>query len=311
MKLRSIATILTAFIVIPIVPAHAQFGGLIKKAKSVVTGDTATAKTDPPTSATATDLAVTSERLDAMLKGLTAQIPLYQQLAAERKRGKQLTDQRVQLQDANQMAISTYQARNNDWGTCFDAAVREAGQAHAGEMASKQMAMASDPQKMMTQMQEQQAANQKYAALLAAGDTAGANAVMAGMFKRMGIDLHADTVAAERKCGARPAKPAVLVQIEDLQKQEQAAEENQRALEKRAGEVGAGAAGISVQEFGLAREVQVLRMTRWLNSCRGGGGCGDRSLTPAENALFQQRRADVEKIVATEQQLEQILNAQT
>src|SRR5256885_850959 len=71
------ATLLAALVVAPTATAHAQFGGLIKKAKQTITRDTTTPKPDPvktdrasavpvvPGSAI-TDAPVTSDRLDAM-----------------------------------------------------------------------------------------------------------------------------------------------------------------------------------------------------------------------------------------------------
>lgn len=301
--------LLAAMVVVPGAAANAQFGGLIKKAKQTITHDTTpTVKTDHASAVPVTNVApVTSERLDAMLKGFTAQIPIYQQRATQVKLVKQLGDRRVALLDANKGAIESYQTRNNNWTSCMHVALQDAQQGHAGEIQAKTMQMMSDPSKAAAFVQDQQAAMQKSMALRNKGDTAGADAVMGDMMKKMGIDMHADTVVAERKCGAQPAKLGVMAQVDDLLKQEKAAEEQQRALERRAAEVGATAAGMSVQEFGLSRELQLRRLSSWLNSCHA-GACGDRSITPAENALFQQRRADVEKILATQQQLDKLWN---
>jgi hypothetical protein len=304
-RLRSII-LLAALVVAPGAKANAQFGGLIKKAKQAITKDTTTAKPDPVKTDRASAVPVsnvapvTSDRLDAMLKGFTAQIPILQQRATQVRLIKQLSDRRVALLDANDAVIKSYDARDNDWESCMHVAVDNAQKSHAGEIASKQMAIMSDPNKAASMMQVQREAMD----LQMKGDTAGGNAAMAKYFKMLGIDMHADTVVAERKCGARPAKPAVIAQVDDLLKQEKAAEEQQRELERRAAEEGAAAAGMSVVDFHLARELQLGRLSSWLNSCRA-GACGDRSITPAENALFQQRRADVEKIVALTNQIDQ------
>lgn len=320
-RLKSIIS-LTVLIALPSATAHAQLGGLIKKAKQTITRDTTTPKPDPvktdrasavpvvvPGSAI-TDAPVTADRLDAMLRGFAAQVPIYQQRAEKVKVGNQLSKQHSALRDANSGAIDTWNKQTARTKTCMEDAIHAAENDPNSPTAQKMLAMFTnqDPQKAVALMQDQQATMQKSNELRAKGDTAGADRAMAEMFKRMGIDLRADTLAAEKKCGKGPPKLAAMVQLDDLQKRIDGLNEDVRALEKRANEAAATASGLSVTEFGYTRELQFRHLMRWRN-CRAASLRSCDAVTPAENALFESRQTDVERILATERQLEVLWNS--
>jgi hypothetical protein len=283
--------ILAAMIAAPLAPANAQFGSLIKKAKQAVTKDTATtAVSNTSSAALVTGTLVTSTQLDALLRGLAARIPIIAQRDEQMRIRKELEDKKLKLQDANGAAIGAYQNQDRLVQDCQGPVIKAEEEKHKGELAGKMMQMMSNPAQAAKFQQDQLAAMQKSQELAAKGDTAGSNAAQASFWKSIGIDLRPDTIVAEKRCGKRPQPPAAVAKIDDIYKQIKTTWDKQREIEPRIGPAGAAAAGMTLEQWALTYE----RLVDWYISCGKKPNCS--RVTPAENALFQQRRAEIEKL---------------
>jgi hypothetical protein len=108
--------------------------------------------------------------------------------------------------------------------------------------------------------------------------------------KLYGIDVHADTVAAEKKCGAMPAEPAALVQADSLGAQVAALDKQVRAAEQAADAKALDASGMTAAQFGLARE----RIVNWYAEVRGNHAY--QQFGDGERKLLDAHRGEIEKV---------------
>ncbi|MFI5310493.1 MAG: hypothetical protein ACHQQ3_04635 [Gemmatimonadales bacterium] len=275
--------------------ATAQLGGLIKKAKETV--DKAKDGTKDPTAANTNvkpleGAPVTSDQLTSLLKGLTAVTALIDErrpLADERTA---LWDRRVRLAGDNAKAIDAWQQGSASVRDCQRPLLDAAFKKHQAELGPVMMAkFQSDP--AAAQKFSQQAAGfaQRQQELMAKGDTLTAKKEATEFYKAMGLDLRPDTVAAEQKCGAVPAAPAAVAQIDDLDRQVRALNDRTRAIEQRMDTEGAVKSGMKPAEFATARE----RLYTWYDVVRKEGAKANL-LTRDERDLFASRLAEIEKV---------------
>ena len=105
--------------------------------------------------------------------------------------------------------------------------------------------------------------------------------------KLLGVDMKADTTAAEARCGKLPPPPAAIAEIERLRKQNEDVNRRLRSAESSADVDGARAAGVQPARFQQMRE----RLVTWVGK--------PNSLGSKEGDLLKGRKAEIEDVVKT------------
>jgi hypothetical protein len=90
--------------------------------------------------------------------------------------------------------------------------------------------------------------------LMAAGDTAGAVALQRAVARKYGIDPAKDSAHAVTRCGTPPRKASWHREADSLIVVSNTAMRQAQALDEQAAEAGARAAGMTAQQFAVARE---------------------------------------------------------
>ncbi|HYV99402.1 MAG TPA: hypothetical protein VE967_18230 [Gemmatimonadaceae bacterium] len=256
--------------------ARAQVGGLINKAKQAAQGQKS------PTDAALGD-PFDASSLDAALKGMRVYKTRTNDLAALRQQFLTVQNKRAELQNQNQRAIDAYESDASKIKSCISEQLSQSARANAGAIQQKAMSLATDA----TKMQQYSQIAQQAAAAAQKGDTAAMAKANADMMKLLGMDPHADTVAAQRKCGAVPARPAAMAEMDRLEKQSDTLSVRIRTGESTADIDAARAAGVTPAKFAQMRE----RLTSWLAK--------PGSFGAAETAVLKPRKAEIEDLTKT------------
>jgi hypothetical protein len=288
LRAARVALIAALVTVLP-VTAQAQIGGLIHKAKQAVQ------KPDAADSSQAVQRdEFTEESITALLKGL--------QVGSARASDR---DAFRTQQEAKQTRLSALLEQHNDDQTRFDDATSKVSDCQAAfldkrgaERSDKEKVeaatLATDPTKRDKYMQIATTYSRQIQAAQAKGDTAAVTALVQKqgdeMMKLMGVDLHADTAAAVKACGAAPVKPTWLVEEESLREQIDQLGGQIRDAERRMEDDGARASGMTPEKYAAARE----RVLQWMNA-------SDNGRTPSgfsvrEQKLLSSHRAELNKV---------------
>ena len=293
------AVAVAASIVVPVNAASAQLGGLVKKARDKVVENqvekqvekrtTSVTPTAPPKYDDVT-LELTAERVDGVVRGLTAGRAALEGRTPLVTRRDEVVNKRSDLSDKNQKMLSDYTNNNSEKNRCrYQAMYASREKRHEAEkerMKEYQAKALSDPayrDKVMQISQKMAAAQQK-------GDTA--------ELKRLGAELglkeddtKADTLAADKACGPALAKPAVLVQIEQLDAESNKLTAQIRAIEEKAATTEWKESGMNERQYHMARE----RIEAYLSAMKYNSKPGAFSATEVE--ALGARRADLEKVM--------------
>lgn len=241
--------------------SHAQFGGLLKKARKAVTGDSSSASSGGngrPSSAFGPEL--TPQTFAAVMKGLDAELAPKQQRDALARQSDETQTTRSKLLQAHQAELDAYQKAQSDHQQCTDAAWSRISDEHQAAAQKKQQEILSTPGGMQKAQQDAMALAQQMRALMQKGDTAGAQRLQMTYAQRnLGLDPRADTLAVEKQCGKDPAKPAWLVQSDALAARVDTLDRQISQLESTIGTRGVQASGMSAVQYNLARE----RIVNW------------------------------------------------
>ena len=270
--------------------AHAQFGGLLNKAKEKV-AEKAAEKTAP----IAPGEQLTDDLLGKVITGAqTADRILVERDAMQAQReGK--SKELSALQEKNAPVHQAYNEGNGKIMDCRSGSFESLDEARRERMDKKVATMQADPLfmakaqlvmmnygKAMADAQK----NQDAAAL--------AKAQQAMMKELTGEDIYPelkkDTVATDAKCGKAPAMPASLIQEERLQKDIAAIDDKLRTLEARAVTQGAQASGLEQVRYLQAKERALSIMNRM-----AGQGAGVRYGDEEMDAV-KKRQGDLEKV---------------
>ena len=286
-RLRYAAAMLAAAMIASPIPASAQLGGLMKKAKSAVEkkADNAIGKTDlMPVNAFGAPL--TEQSLDAVIRGLTAsqaKLDEAKQAQAEADKYNKLMSEAAAGHDKER---ESYRETSNNVENCqstFISARRDS------LMKTFQSKMLSDPAARAEAVKAASNLSAESNKLLQAGDTVGARTLMAQQAANLMGDPKLDTAAAIKKCGAAPAKPAWLGDEEKYRAQWEAANNKARKIEEEARTAGVSASGMSKENYGLARE----RIINWLQEKNGGKAV--QVFTDEERKAMESRSSDIQK----------------
>lgn len=270
--------------------AHAQFGGLLNKAK-----EKAAEKAAEKTAPIAPGEQLTDDLLGKVITGaqaadriLTERDAIQSQRAAKQK-------ELSELQEKNAPVHQAYNEGNSKIMDCRSSSLNALSEAREERMQKKAASMQSDP----VAMAKAQLVMMNYAKAM--GDAqqkqdaaALAKAQQAMMKELTGEDifpeLKKDSVATDAKCGKAPTLPASLAREEQVQKDVAALDDRLRTLEARAVTQGAQASGLEQTRYLAAKE----RALSILNRMAGQGAAvryGDEEMD-----AVKKRQGDLEKV---------------
>jgi hypothetical protein len=302
------AVAVAASLSIPTNTASAQLGGLVKKARDKVVekqvdrqiekraGASSAAEASAPPKFDEVTLELTADRVDGVVRGLTAGRAILEgtgggasraTLAARRD---EAATTRGDLSDKNAKLLNAYTEKRDEAERCrhkvMYASREKRHQASQQRMQEHQAKALSDPayrEKVMAISQKMAVAQQK-------GDTAELRRLGA----QLGLvedDTKADTAAADKACGPVPAKPAVLVQMDQLDAEADKLTEQIRALEEKSAATEVKESGMNERQFHMARE----RVEAYLSAMKYKTSPG--GFSAAELEALGARRADLEKVM--------------
>ena len=270
--------------------AHAQFGGLLNKAKEKV-AEKAAEKTAP----IAPGEQLTDDLLGKVITGAQAADRILVERDAMQAQRESKSKELSALQEKNAPVHQAYNEGNGKIMDCRSGSFESLDEARRERMDKKVATMQADPLfmakaqlimmnygKAMADAQK----NQDAAAL--------AKAQQAMMKELTGEDIYPelkkDTVATDAKCGKAPAMPASLIHEEQLQKDIAAIDDRLRTLEARAVTQGAQASGLEQVRYLQAKERALSIMNRM-----AGQGAGVRYGDEEMDAV-KKRQGDLEKV---------------
>lgn len=280
---------LSAALLIP-TTAHAQFGGLLKKAKKAVSGDSSSgAATGKPSSAFGPEL--NAHTFAAVMKGLNAELPLKQKHDAVVRQISDAQTARTRLLHSRQPEWNAYQKATSDHERCASAAWQEVDRNRDAAMQKKQQEMMSSPGGMQKMQQDALELTQQMAALMQKGDTAAAQRLQIEFARKsLGLDPKNDTIAVEKQCGKVPAKPAWLVQADGLYARVDTLNHQVADLESTTSTRGVQASGMSAVDYNLARE----RIVNWYYG--GDSHTKYQQFGADERKMLEAHQADIKRV---------------
>lgn len=268
MLLRPIALVLALALVAT--PADAQLGGLAKKMKDKAVQaaaekaglDTKNAPTPPTYDDVIIEL--TAPRVDALLKGLEASQAVLTAdggIPAILKEREALEAQITTLNDRASAVSSGYYNARDRWSSCKSDAQDALEKTHEDEVRKATAAMIANPQIAAERGRYAATYQQDLAKAVAANDSVAMKKVMTNYYKIWGIDLTKDDAIIASKCGAVPAKPQAMVDLDRANARKDSLDVKARAIETRAVLAGSKASGLTEQQFAMARERAQMAVT--------------------------------------------------
>ena len=302
------AVVAIATAIIP-ATASAQLGGLVKKARDKAleqqvekqvekhTGSPSSTRVDAPPTFDEVTLELTADRVDSVIRGLTAGRavldgkdggPSRATLVASRD---DAATKSADLSSQNAKVLNTYTNNRDEDQRCRIKArdiSREKRQAETDKRTKEYQAKAmSDPAFRDKAM----AIGQKMAVAQQRGDTAEIRRLGAELGLQVDDGEKIDSLAGVKACGPVPSKPAVLVQIEQLDKQANDLTEQIRQLEEKSAATEVKESRLNERQFLMARE----RIEAYLSAMKYKSKPG--AFSPAEIEALNARRADLEKVM--------------
>jgi hypothetical protein len=255
-------------------PASAQLGGLAKKMKERA-AEAAAARAGLETKApdaggakppTYDDviLELTPQRVDALLKGLDAAQKVLTAnggVAAILKQREALEAQLPALNERANAVSSGYYGARDRWSSCETDTRHSLEKGHEDEARRMAAQMMANPTGAAEKARNAASAQQAMAKALAANDTVGFKKWAAEYYKAWGIDMTKDDALVVSKCGAPPARPAAMVELDRVNDQKDSLDVKARAIETRAVLEGSRVSGLTEQQFAMARERAQMAVT--------------------------------------------------
>jgi hypothetical protein len=316
--------ILAAAVVVAIaapVPAHAQFGKLLKKAKEKVVGDKDSSAAGESTGQSSGPLRfreakfdadvieLTPAVLDRVMHAMSAEVAVLERDAAS---GKKLSDE---VESANKEydqitkehpdeERQAWEESNRAINDCISGKVNELEEQHQADMPARVMGDRALAEKLADLTLKASEAQQR-------GDTAAARKYSAELEAVANPAAKEDSAAARKQCGTPAPKPAWLVRQEKLATQRSALADSLRNLEGRArdtavvvvgrgggsagGSGGGGSAGrITRKQYSIALE----RLVGWAAATEPGSKSG-----PSYARLARYSSTELEAMQAKEAEL--------
>ncbi len=242
-------------------PLHAQLGKLARKAASKaanqavgMSGVTAESPTFDHTV-----LELDEGRITAVIAGLQAAASATGPGGATRERLLQqasaANERRNALLDNRDNELRRFDEETRRVNMCTSAVLDSLHQVQNTAMQKKAAQLAASPDPMNTKlMQDVMQMTAELQRLAAAGDTAGAVALQRALARKYGIDPARDSLYATTLCGAQPQKASWHREADSLLVVSNTAMRQAQALDEQAAEGAARAAGMTTQQFAVARE---------------------------------------------------------
>jgi len=300
----AVAIIASLGLSIPFHPATAQLGGIVRRAKDKAIEQQVEKRTTtmvPSNTGEAPQfnnvtLELNAERVDQIIRGLNAGravldgangSPSRAALIAKRD---EVSNKSAALSQDNSKAFDAYNQKNDAIHRCRNDAIntsRSKRQAGADQRNKELQAKAmSDP----AFREKAMAIAQKMGAAQARGDTAEMKRLQAEL-GLVADDAKADSLAADKSCGAELAKPAAMGQIAQLDAQANALADEIRKLEEKSAATEVEKSGLTERQFLMARE----RIEAYLSAMKYKSQ--PRGFSPSELEALGARRADLEKVM--------------
>jgi len=305
---RGIAAAVVASLAVPFHGAHAQLGGLVKKAKDRVVEQQVANQVEKRVSPAASNpgaspkfddvtLELTNDRVSQIIRGLSAGravldgangSPSRATLIAQRD---QAANQSADLAQKSSKAIDAYTMKRDESQRCRNDAIHASRekrqQANDQRMKELQAKAMSDPafrEKAIAMAQKMAVAQQK-------GDTAEVHRLMIELNGGAPESDNVDSLAADKACGSLPAQPAAMVQSEKLNALANTLTESIRQLEQQAAETEVKESKLTERQYQMARErIEAYLSAVKYNAEPGGFSAGERQALGAH-------RADLEKVM--------------
>jgi hypothetical protein len=288
-RLTPILAACTALL-LAVAPAHAQFGGLMNKAKEKM-ADKAKENLGP----IAPGEQLSEDLLGKVVTGAQAADRILgdrdKATAAREAKNKELSV----LVEKNGPVHQAYNEGNGKIMDCRDASLSALSQARSERVDARVKAMESDP----AMLGKMQLLGMKYGKAMAEAqqkqDPVALTKVQRDMMKELTgedpfVDLKKDSVATDAKCGKAPKLPAALAQEEQLRKDVAKIDDDIRTLEAKAVNQGAQASGLEQVRYLQLKERALSIMNRV-----EGKGAGVR-YGDEEVAAVKKRQGDLEKV---------------
>ncbi|CAN5425519.1 hypothetical protein BH09GEM1_BH09GEM1_40430 [soil metagenome] len=291
-RIPHLATLLAVSALALLTPsaAHAQFGGLMNRAKEKV-AEKAAEKMAP----IAPGEQLTEDLLGKVITGAQAADRVLADRDAAQSQRDAKSKELAALQEKNAPVHQAYNEGNSKIMDCRSSSFHSLDEARQERMNKKVATMQSDP----VAMAKVQLVMMNYAKAMAdAQKTQDAVALAKAQQDMMaavsGEDIFAelkkDSLAADAKCGKAPAMPASLMQEEQLQKDIAGIDDQLRTLEARAVTQGAQASGLEQVRYLQLKERALSIMNRM-----AGQGATVKFGDDEMNAV-KRRQGDLEKV---------------
>jgi hypothetical protein len=188
--------------------------------------------------------------LDNALKGMRLYKSRMTDIVAMRVQYLNVQNRRSEAGSKGENDVNAYHQKQETFRECLRGKLSFNDPAFMQKMQEKVMGLASNP----AAMQKYADASQAMSAAAQKGDTAAMAKASTEMMKSLGLDLKADTVAATASCGGVPKRPAVVAEIEQLERQADSLTIRLRRAETAADGDAARAAGVAPSRFAEMRE---------------------------------------------------------
>jgi hypothetical protein len=300
MRVWAIALGTIAFV--PPATAGAQFGGLVKRAVKKAAGDAAvdaaagqaSKKINANASASANaalGAELTADTLDLVLEGLSATSAKLEQVEALSKRRDDATFKLQEHRTTTYAVVERYNEQQSRISACIHDYLNGVSKARENELRAKMMNAMATPGAQNGIAAEYAKTTQEMSQAQLEGDTIAVNRALADFYKKaLGIDVHADSVAAQKQCGSLPRKPSAIVEQERIEAQVDSMNVAVRGAEAQASTAGESASGLSLERFVQARE----RLTTWLRADKEGKT--GNYFSDRENRLLASRKSDIQRV---------------
>jgi hypothetical protein len=303
-----IAVAVVASLAVPFYDAHAQLGGLVKKAKDRVIEQQVANQVEKRVNSAASDpgappkfddvtVELTNDRVSQVIRGLSAGravldgangSPSRATLIAQRDDAAR---QSADLSQKNAKAFEAYSEKRDASQRCRNDAIHASRekrqQANDQRMKELQAKAMSDPafrEKAVAMAQKMAVAQQK-------GDTAEVRRLMIELNGGAPQNDSVDSLTADKACGSALAQPAAMVQSQKLDAQANKLTEAIRQLEEQAAETEVKESKLTERQYQMARE----RIEAYLSAMKYNSQ--PRGFSAGELQALGARRADLEKVM--------------
>lgn len=276
-------------------PAHAQFGGLVNRARDKM-AEKAAEKAIEKTAPIEPGEQLTEDLLGSVLRGAQAADRVLADrdrvVAARALKQKELSA----LIEANQPIHRAYDEANGKILECRDGSFSKLSHEREAKAEAKMKALEADP----AYMGKMQLIAMKYGKAMADAqqkqDPVALQKVQTDMMKELTgvdifVDLKADTVATDAQCGKLPAVPPALAAEERAQKAIAASDDSLRTLEAKAVNVGAVASGLE-----QVRYLQLKERTLGIMKKLEGNAGQMTKFGDDEMSVVKKRQDDLDKV---------------